>query len=139
MVSDLPKFDPRLPPTNDPSTTKRIQKILHERNNPSPKKKFSVQEEFPNHSEGLQPIHLQSKPLPQLATHGVFFAVGNGARNIVKRRRKDLANHIRVFRDQPTRTQSVFIDDSAIESDGEGGGMSSRATTPTNSRPFTPA
>ena len=128
-----------MPPTFDPSAARQVQKILYQRNNPSPKTKTSVQEELPNFPEGLQPIHLRSELLPQLAPHDVLFAVLNGARNIVKRRHQDLANPTQVFHDQPTRTQSVFIDDSGIESDGEGGDVPSRATTQTSSRPSAPA
>jgi len=115
VVLDPPAFDPRLPPNFDLSAAKRVKKILNQRNNPSEKKKVSVEQEVAEHPHGLLPIHLRSQPLPQLPPNDVLFAQRNGANNIVKRRRKDLANHVQEFREQPVRTQSVFIDNSAIE------------------------
>jgi len=139
VVSDSTAFNPRLPPSFDLSAAKRVKKILNQRNNPLQKKKVSVRQEGSEHPDGLLPIHLRSRPLPQLSPADVLFAQNNGASNIVKRRRKDLANHAEIFRNQPTRRQSVFVDDSAIESDGEGGDIVSTTTTPASSRHPSPA
>ena len=40
---------------------------------------------------------------------------------------------------RPIRAKNRFVDDSAVESDGEGGDIPSTATTPQNSRPSSPA
>ncbi len=137
MDSQLPK-NPRVPPSFDLSAARKIQQIIQERNNRLQKKNISVVQEVPDHPDGLLPIHLRSEPLPQLALEDFDFALRNGARNIIKRRCKDFANLVQDFRDQPTRARSLFFDESAVESDEEGGEIPSRATTPSRSRPTSP-
>ncbi len=132
------KFDPRVPPSINPSTVKQVKKILAERNNCTPSRKVSIEEKVVEHPDGLLPIHLRSEPLAQLSPSDILFAKTNGASNIVRRRHKDLANHTFAFRDQPARKKNQFIDDAAIESDGEGGDVPSRASTPNHSRPPSP-
>ncbi len=127
MDSELP-FDHRVPPSF----------ILSAASNILPKKKITVVEEVPEHSEGLLPILLRSDPLPQLPPDDVEFALRHGARNIIKRRRKDLAKHVQEFRVQPNRATSAFADETAIESDGAGRDIPSRATTNPRSSPPSP-
>ena len=96
---------------------------------------------FPNiiiNPSDLDPIHLRTDPLPPLSPTTELFCREYGARNIVKQRRRDQAKYRPEFRSQPIRKKNPLIDDSAVESDGEGGDIASRATTPASSRPSSP-
>ena len=132
------KFDPRVPPSFNPSSVKQVNKILAERSKRTPSRKECVQEKVVEHPDDLLPIHLRSEPLPQLSPSDILFPQAHGAANIVRRRHKDLANHTFTFRDQPARKKNQFIYGAAIESDGEGGDVPSKATTPAHSRASTP-
>ena len=125
----------RILPSFEHRSVKKISSILAERNNPRPKKKVVVPNIILNPKD-LDPIHLRSEPLPLLSPTIELFCRTHGARNIVKRRQSDQDNYKPIFRQQ--RPAHPFVDNSAIESDGEGGDVASLATTPESSRPSTP-
>ncbi len=128
---------PKRHPSIDLHTVKKINHILAERNAPKKKKKVVVPNIIIN-PQDLEPIHLRSDPLLPLSPTTELFCHTNGAGNIIKQRRRDQAKYIPTFRSQPPRAKNSLIDDSAVESDGEGGDIPSRATTPPNSRPTSP-
>ena len=82
---------------------------------------------------------MRSDPLRPLSPTLEVFCVNHGAHNIVNQWRRDHAKYTPSFRSQPPRARNTFIDDAAIESDGEGGGIASRATTLPSSIPSSPA
>ena len=131
----------RIPPSFEQLAVRRIKRILNERSTPKPKKP-TVESSSSENPEKLSPIHLRTDPLPQLSLEDQLFAIQRGARNIVRRREIDLANYKPSFRSQPYRARprkkNNLIDDSAVESDGEGGDIESSPTTPANSRPSSP-
>jgi len=129
---------PKILPSIDLRTVKKINRILAERSDPKPKKNVVVPNIIINPLD-LEPIHLRSDPLPPLSPTTELFCRENGARNIVKQRRRGQAKYAPQFRSQPTRNKNPLIDDSAVESDGEGGDIPSRATTPERSVPSSPA
>ena len=153
MANHLPDLPPRpfkpgaerAPPSFDQSAVRRIQRILSKRANPkTTKKPVSAVSSVSLNPARLDPIHLRSKPLAQLSPEDQLYAKNYGAANIIKRRQRDLKNFKQVHRHQPDTAlplrpvRSVFIDDSAIESDGEGGDVESTPTTPASSRPSSP-
>jgi len=126
----------------NPQAVDRIRKILRERAEP-PKKKPSTPALGLSNPYGLLPIHLRSELLPQLSVEDQVFCERSGARNIIRRRELDLRKHKPVFANQepgpvPPRRSNRFVDDTAIESDGEGGDIPSSVTTPQPSRPPSP-
>ncbi len=143
------QLDPTVPPSSDASSAAGINRILRERNTAKSPKKVTVVSGIVAHPSGLQPIHLRDDPLPELSIEDQVFCVKSGARNILKRRQSDLDNYKPKFQTQPVgdqghspppiRNRSVFVDDSAIEIDGEAGETPSTPTTPTHSRPSSPA
>ncbi len=124
-------FDPTVPPSFDPSAAGRIIRIILERNTSKKSKKVAVVPGVQVHPTGLERIHLRDDPLPQLSIEGQVFFQNRGARNIIKRCQRDMANYKPKFQSQPIneqglpfppiRSRAIFVDDSDIESDGEGG------------------
>ena len=119
------------------SAVRSIQRILDERNHPVPTKpKVQIKNNL-DHPLGLQPIHLSKDPITV-----EYHSASPPDRPIRKRSYSQSANQ------QPPRTtksdsvrprkKHKFIDDSAVESDGEGGDVLSVTTTPANSPPSTP-
>ena len=128
-------------PGLEPRAVKNIKSTIRQYRNraPTPPKIVSGSIVNPNN---LKPIHLRSGPLRPLSPTTEHFAVRYGASNIVNRRKADLASHVQDFPSQdqsePPRKKHKFIDDSAIESDGEGGDIQSTTTSPPNSPPPSP-
>jgi len=134
--SNPPAWKPaKIHPHIDFHSIRKINPILADRNAPKTKKKLVVPNIIINPQE-LEPIHLRSEPLPPLSPNTELFCRKSGAGNIVKQRRSDQVKHTPTFRSQ---LKNSLIDDSAVESDGEGGDIPSQATTPSNSRPTSPA
>ena len=112
-------------PNFDLAAKRRIHQILDERQNPPlPKPTVTSGQLVVPHN--LPPIHLSKKPItadyhPPAPRFGP----------IKKRQAERLAN-------PSSRKKHKFIDDSAIESDGEGGDIESTSTTPASSPPSSP-
>ncbi len=116
---------------------RRVERILDERRNlPSPVPKQPILNNLV-HPLGLLPIHLSNKPI------SVEYSPPSLPNPPIRKRPfQELANQ----RSSSTigsdtarpRKKHKFIDDSAIESDGEGGDVLSVRTTPPNSRPSSP-
>ena len=126
----------------DPKAVERTQRILRERSEPPKKKPPTPATGFTNPYD-LKPIHLRSEPLPQLSEEDQLFCKKSGASNIVRERAQSLKKFKPSFSEQepgplPPRRSNRFVDDSAIESDGEGGDIPSSATTPRPSRSPSP-
>ncbi len=146
-VSGKP-FDPTVPPRSDTSAARRINRILRERNAPKTTKKAAVVPGIVAQPSGLEPIHIREDPLLKLSIEDQVFCRNSGARNIIKPLQLDLADYKPKFRSQPVnkkgpplpqiRQRSVFVDDPAIESDGEGEEIPLGATNPSNSRSSSP-
>lgn len=119
------------------SAVRKIQRLLDERNNPPPAKK---KEQITNklaHPHGLLPIHLSKEPIT------VEYPSASQPEPPIRKRRIENPADKRLpstssFDSSRPRKKHKFIDDSAIESDGEGGDVPSTTTTPANTPPSTP-
>ena len=129
---------PRILPSFDQLAVKKINRIIRERNAPKPKKTAPVVPNIIINPSDLDPIHLRTDPLPPLSPTTELFCAKYGARNIVKQRRRDQVNYTPNFCVQKPRAKISFIDDSGVESDGQGGDIPSRATTPQHSPTSSP-
>ena len=108
---------------------RRVKRILNERRNPSEPKPQGTIINNPVHPLNLLPIHLLKKPISiNYHTESVPEAP------IRKRSIEESANqrHPSTTKSDSNRPRKKhkFIDDSAIESDGEGGDVLSTTTTP---------
>ena len=119
------------------SAVHSIQRILDERNHPVPTKpKVQINNNL-THPGGLQPIHLSKDPITV-----EYLSASPPDPPIRKRSYSQSANQ---QLPKPSKSDSVrprkkhkFIDDSVVESDGEGGDVLSVTTTPANAPPSTP-
>ena len=112
-------------PNISPAAVRRIYRILDERENPpSPKPIVKTGELVVPHN--LPPIHLSRKPITA-DYHPAAPRFG-----LIKKRLAEPPTNLR------SRKKHKFIDDSAIESDGEGGDIESTSATPASSPPSSP-
>ena len=125
-IEPLPVKKARKPhPNLGSATARRISKILDERKNPaSPKPVVKTGKLAVPHN--LPPIHLSRKPITA-DYHPAAPRFGP-----IKKRQAELSANPR------SRKKHKLVDDSAIESDGEGGDVESTPTTPASSPPLSP-
>ena len=112
-------------PNLEPAAVRRISQILDKLQNPPPRKSVvkSGQLVVPHN---LPPIHLSREPITADYHPPVPRFVP-----IRKRQAEPPAN-------PSSRKKHRFIDDSAVESDGEGGDIESTPSTPASSPPSSP-
>ena len=119
------------------SAVRSIQRILNERKHPAPTKPKPQIKNNVTHPLGLQPIHLSKDPItveyqsasppdPPLRKRIYSKSANQGSPKTTK------SDSVRPHK------KHKFIDDSAVESDGEGGDILSVTTTPTTTPPSTP-
>ena len=112
------------------SAVRSIQRILNERNNPPTKIREHISSETA-HPLRLLPIHLSREPIT------IEYPLSSLPDSPIKKRKNPqpasyrTPSSIRPDYIQP-RKKHRFIDDSAVESDGEGGDVLSVTTTPAN-------
>ncbi len=128
----------RVPISFDERAVKRIKLILERRKVTKPKKAAPVVPNVIINPSELDPIHLRTDSLPPLSPTTDLYCQRNGARNIAKDRRRVQENYKPIFCSQAPRSKSTFVEDSAIESDGEDGDIPSSATPPQRSAPTSP-
>ena len=109
----------------NPDAVRRINRILHERENPpSPRPTVKTGQLVVPHN--LPPIHLSRKPIT-----ADYHPLAPRFGPIRERPAEPPAN-------LHSRKKHKFIDDSAVESDGDGNEIESTSTTPANSPPSSP-
>ena len=116
---------------------RRVNKILDERRNPPEPKPKEIIVNNPVHPHNLLPIHLSREPISVDYQTVSLLNPQIKKRHIQGSSNKRPPSTSRSDSNRP-RKKHKFVDDSAIESDGDGGDVLSTATSPASTPPSTP-